>query len=93
MREKAKGEPEKTGLRKQTKTPASGCCHSNSSSMHIIFFLTFATALLNFLMAAPNFECAVVAQVLMGTVYVFGIQTVNENLSVLTRETVPYTAS
>jgi hypothetical protein len=62
-----------------------GCCHSFVSAPYNVFLLAITIGGLNLLMAAPNFVCSVVAQVLMGTVYVFGIQAVNEIISVLTR--------
>ena len=62
-----------------------GCCCSFTSPPYHIFFLALTIGALNLLMATPNFLCSVVAQVLMGTVYVFGIQAVNEIISVLTR--------
>ena len=36
-------------------------------------------------MAMPSLVCAVIAQILMGTVYVFGVQAVHETLALLSR--------
>ena len=54
------------------------------SAPYNIFFLSILIGLLNLLMVAPSFICSILAQIFMGTVYVFGIQAVNEIITVLT---------
>ena len=64
-----------------TSTTSSINCLSQllSSPWHILI-IGICIGILNIIMVLPNFTCSVVAQIFMGTTYVFGVQTVNEML-------------
>ena len=58
------------------------CCRMAVTPPYSASIIVAATAMLHFTMAQPYFACAVVAQVLMGTSFVFGSQVVHEMITV-----------